>query len=335
MNWSLGNYWYLLLFILLPLFGLLMYRYLRWKDARKNLFAQSKFQEDLFSKNRGFSRFFPLLYLIATCFLIIATVDIISGTQKIKTKQKINNVIFVLDVSNSMNAQDVDPDRLTEAKNIMIQSLAKMKNDKVGIVVFAGQAISIMPLTTDYSAAATYIQGIETSIMPTQGTDFLNAIKAAVEKFKNVPKGSRKIVMISDGEDNEGNEENAAKLAKKEGISIISVGVGTTQGAPVPEYIFGQLMGYKLDQNGNTVISKKETAALKNLASETGGYFVDATSLDEITAEIINDLDKSSTSSESVIDSESANHYYQYPLALALIFFALIFLFNPKRDFNI
>ncbi len=110
----------------------------------------------------------------------------------------------MLDVSNSMNAEDIEPSRLTEAKNLMMQTMSKMKNDKVGIVIFAGQAMSIMPLTTDYNSAETYIGAIETNSMKIQGTDFLKGMQAAAEKFKNVSKGSRKVILLSDGEDNEG-----------------------------------------------------------------------------------------------------------------------------------
>jgi Ca-activated chloride channel family protein len=148
-----------------------------------------------------------------------------------------------------------------------------MKNDKVGIVIFAGQAMSIMPLTTDYNSAETYIGGIETNSMQIQGTDFLKGMQAAAEKFKNVSKGSRKVILLSDGEDNEGNDNAAIRLANKEGITITSVGIGTDEGAPVPEYSFGQLMGYKTDINGRTVISKRQTEALKKMAGSTGGIY--------------------------------------------------------------
>ncbi|SEF72642.1 Ca-activated chloride channel family protein [Halpernia humi] len=335
MNWSLGNYWYLLLLLLLPLFGTLIFQYLKWKDKRRNVFAESRFQPELFTINKRFSKILPLFYLLGTLFLIISIVDILNGTEQIKAKQKVNNVIFLLDVSNSMNAQDVEPSRLQEAKNIMEQSLAKMQNDKVGIVVFAGDAISIMPLTTDYSAASNYIDGIETSVMPTQGTDFLKAMQVVTEKFKNIPKGSRKIILLSDGEDNEGNEEDALKLAKKEGISIISVGIGTEEGAPVPEYIFGQLMGYKLDATGETVLSKRQTNALKDLAENTNGSYIDGNNLDEATTQIRTALAKSASSTETFVNSQTAVHFYQYSLALSLFFFLLILIFNPKSDFSI
>ena len=160
MNWYLGNYWYLSLLLLLPLLGFLMLNFVRWKNRRKDTFAESRFQETLFEKKSGFSKVLPVLYLIATLFLVLSIVDLLSGSEEVKTKQKMNNVIFLLDVSNSMNAQDVQPNRLDEAKNIIVQTMNKMTNDKVGIVVFAGEASSIMPLTTDFTAAESYIGGM-------------------------------------------------------------------------------------------------------------------------------------------------------------------------------
>lgn len=335
MNWYLGYYWYLLLLLLLPLLGALMLHFVKWKKQRRNTFAEVRFQDGLFEKKPAFSKILPLLYLMATLFLILAIVDVLSGSEEIKTKQKMNNVIFLLDVSNSMNAQDVPPNRLDEAKNIMVQTMGKMTNDKVGIVVFAGDATSIMPLTTDFTAAETYISGIETEVIKTQGTDFLKGMKAVTEKFRNIAKGSRKVVLLSDGEDNEGNEKAAIKLAKSEGISVITVGVGTQEGAPIPEYVFGQLMGYKTTASGETVISKRQVNALQNISSETGGTYVDGNNLDQATAQIIDGLKKTSTSSETLVKSQNAIHYYQYFLGVSIFLFLLIFLFNPKREFNV
>ena len=335
MNWTLGNNWYLLLLLLLPLLGIIMVAYLKWKNQRKSIFAEAQFQDELFEKKSGFSKVMPVLYLVSTLFLVLAIVDLLSGSEEVKSKQKMNNVIFLLDVSNSMNAQDVAPNRLDEAKNIIINTMSKMKNDKIGIVVFAGEASSIMPLTTDYQAAETYLGGVETSILKIQGTDYLKAMRTVVEKFKNIPKGARQVILLSDGEDNEGNEKPAAKLAAKEGISVISVGIGSEEGAPIPEYVFGQLMGYKTDINGQTVISKRENLALKNIASQTKGAYVDGNILENATTQIIDGLRKSAASSETMVKSNNAIHYYQYFLGLSIFFFLLIFLSNPKRDFNI
>ncbi|MCU7614926.1 VWA domain-containing protein [Chryseobacterium sp. GMJ5] len=335
MNWYLGNYWYLLLLLVLPVLAFFMIRFLQWKKKRKQIFADLQFHDALFEKKSGFTKFFPTLYLLATLFLIFSIIDLLSGSEEVKSKQKMNNVIFMLDVSNSMNAEDIEPSRLNEAKNVMIATMHKLRNDKVGIVIFAGQATSIMPLTTDYNSAETYINAIESQSVQSQGTDFLKAMEIAVQKFKNVSKGSRKVVFFSDGEDNEGNDNEAIKLANKEGISIISVGIGSDEGAPVPEYEYGQLMGYKNDSNGQTVISKRQTEALVKMAQSTDGIYIDGNNLNEAPDKIADALSKKSSSSEVMVKSQNANHYYQYFLAVSIFFFLLLFLLNPKRDFNI
>lgn len=335
MDWYIDNYWLLLLLLLLPLLGILLFRFVKWKNSRKNIFAEERFQESLFEKKYKFSKIFPILYLLASLFLIFAIIDLLNGKEEIKTTQRLNNVIFLLDVSNSMNAEDIQPNRLTEAKNIVLNTMGKLKNDRVGIVVFAGESSSIMPLTTDYTAADTYVSAIETGMVKIQGTDFLKAMQETVKKFKNVPKGSRKVVLISDGEDNEGNENEASQLAKKEGISVISVGIGTEEGAPVPEYIFGQLMGYKVDRMGQTVITKRQTQALEKISNSTGGSFIDGNNLEEATSKILDNLSNKGGTSSVFIQSHNAIHYYQYFLAVSLVLYLLIFLLNPQKDFNI
>lgn len=333
-NWFLGDYWYLLLLLLLPLFGLLMLHFIRWQSARRSIFADARFRDSIFTRSSSFSALFPLLYLLASLFLILSVVDVLSGNEEIKTKQKLNNVIFMLDLSNSMNAEDTPPNRLAVAKNLVIQAMQELAGNRVGIVVFAGEAYSVMPLTTDIAAAENYLSALETSVVQIQGTDFMKGVSAAAEKFKNVPKGSRKIVLISDGEDNEGNEENAIRDAKRNGVSVTTVGIGSDEGAPVPEYLYGQLMGYKNDGAGQTVISKRQTEALKTIAAQTGGEYIDGNAAGAA-SQLVKALQKQSSESEILVKSNTAVHYYQYLLAPAILLFLTVIIFNPKRDFNI
>lgn len=325
----------MLLLLLLPVIGYFIIHYIRWKNRKRNLFAENRFQDVLFEKTSGFAKLFPVLYLLGFLFLIFSIIDLLGGKEEISVQQNVSSTIFVLDVSNSMNAQDIQPSRLEEAKNIIINSLQKLTNDRVGIIVFAGDAYSVMPLSSDYSAAETYLQGIETSVIQNQGTDFLKPIQIAAQKFKNITKGSRNIVLISDGEDNEGHEDEAINLAKKQGIRVTAVGVGTEEGAPIPEYYFGQLMGYKSDMYGETVVSKLQTKALRNISSSTGGSYLDGNNLESTVNNLMDELRKNTGSSSTTISSQSAVHYYQYFLAVSVLFFFLIFLFNPKRDFNL
>ena len=335
MDFSIGNYWYLLLLLLLPVVAVLVFSFKKWKKAKKTLFAEAKFHQELYPKGNVFSKVFPVLYLLGFLFLVLAMVDFLSGKQEMKVQQKVNSVIFVLDVSNSMNAEDIEPTRLQQAKNILKNCIQQMHDDKIGIVVFAGDAQSIMPLTSDYSAAENYIDAIETNIIPKQGTDFLKAVDVAADKFKNVPNGARKIIMISDGEDNEGNEKAAISKAQKEGITINTIGVGTEEGAPIPMYMYGQLMGYKTDASDETVITKRQTEALMSIAYDTDGEYIDGNNLSTAVSKILTILQTQKGSSQTVIDTQSAVHYYQWFLGISVLFFILIFMLNPKNDLNI
>lgn len=335
MDWYFGNTYYLFLFLLLPVLGIVVWRFSAWKKHRQVRFAESRFRKELFEKKSWFSRLFFPLYILAFTFLILSVVDVLKGSEEVETQQKMSNIIFLLDVSNSMNAEDVQPNRLAEAKNLIINTLQQLKNDRVGVVVFAGDAVSVMPLTTDYSAAETYLGGIETDVIKIQGTDFLKGMQTAAKKFKNISKGSRKVVLISDGEDNEGNADAAVREAKNQGMSVISVGIGTDEGAPVPSYLFGQLMGYKTDVNGETVISKRQTQALQKIASATDGAYIDGNNLDAAVHQLTQKLGETSSSATSMVKSRNGIHYYQYTLALSLLLFLIIYFFNPKRDFNL
>ena len=335
MDLFIGNYWNLLLLLLIPVLALFLAGFLKWRNRKRSIFANAKFHDVLFEKSSAFTKFFPLLYILAFLFLILSLLDFMGGSEELETEQKFSNVMFMLDISKSMNAEDVEPDRLERAKNIMIETMAKMKSDKVGIVIFAGDAISIMPLTSDYSSIETYISGITTDGMKVQGTDFLKGMQAVVQKFGNVNTSSRKVVLISDGEDNEGNENAAIKLANKENIVVTTVGVGTDEGAPVPEYLYGQLMGYKMDGDGETVISKRQVNALKKIADDTGGAYIDGNNLNEAPLQILDSLSKKVSSSKAKVKSQNAIRYYQYFLAISLLLFFTIYFFNPKHDFNV
>lgn len=333
MDFSIGNFWYLFLLLLLPIVAILIFGFKKWKIEKQFLFAEAKFQKELFSSPQRFSGLLPVLYLLAFLFLILAMADLLSGKKEMKVKQKTSSVIFLLDVSNSMNAQDVQPSRLELAKSLIINSIQNLNDGKVGVVVFAGDAESIMPLTSDYSAADTYLSPLETNIIGRQGTDFLKAVEVSTKKFKDIPKGARKIILISDGEDNEGNEKAAIEEAEKEGITINSVGIGSDEGAPIPVYEFGQLMGYKTDSNNETIITKRQKEALMSMAYETNGEYIDGNDLNAAIPKIISILKKKGDV-ETTVDTKTAIHYYQWFLAVSLFLFFLIYFLNPKKDLN-
>lgn len=334
MDWSFDKSEYLLLLLLLPLLAFLMFHFLKWKKRKKEAFADTVFINQLFNKQSKYSYFIVILYIGAFLFLILSITDVLKGKEEMKTKQKFGNVVFMLDVSNSMNVEDVSQNRLTLEKQIVIDALHKMSNDRVGVVIFAGDAVSIMPLTTDYSAVETYISSLETSVISKQGTDFLKGMQQVAALYKNTNSSAKNCVIISDGEDNEGHDKDAANFARQQGIKVTTIGVGTDAGGPVPTYEFGQLMDYITDSSGDPVISKRQTDALKNIASTTGGTYIDGNSSD-VLQQVNQALKNLGTDVSKVVSAKTSIHYYQWFLAISLFLFFIIYLTNPKRDLNI
>ena len=248
-----------------------------------------------------------------------------------------SDVIFLVDVSNSMNSNDVEPSRLEQAKLILNKTLNQLGEERVGIVIFAGEARTMMPLTTDYSSVNIYLENLSSDLIKRQGTDFLLAMEETEKKLKKGDSGLKKVILISDGEDNEGNHDAAVNLAQKNNIAVTSVGIGTEEGGAIPELQFDIYQDYKKDEDGNTVITKRETQALKTISEKTGGVYIDGNSVERAANEIIKDIKSSQkdggrASKISILNKE---HYYQWFLAGALVLLFLIYFLNPRRDLNI
>ncbi|MDO4763967.1 MAG: VWA domain-containing protein [Flavobacteriaceae bacterium] len=331
MNWQIENYWNLLLLGLIPMLVFLLYRFQKWKKAKKEVFAEKEFHHILFDKSHFFGKLLPILYLLGFSFLILALIDFTSKEKEgVELNQKFSNILFLVDVSNSMNAQDVEPSRLEKAKEILKQSLYYLENEKVGVIVFAGDSRSIMPLTMDYSSVELYLENIYSDIIQRQGTDFLAAIQEAGKKLDKIL-GAKKVILISDGEDNEGHHNEAIREANKLGINIISIGVGTEQGAPIPD-LYNYYQDYKRDEYGQIIITKREISALKSIAEKTNGKYIDGNSHNAVNELIkqIRNFDKITNKNTSYL--LITHYHYQWFLGIALFIFLMIYLFNPKRN---
>jgi Ca-activated chloride channel family protein len=189
------------------------------------------------------------------------------------------DVVVAIDVSKSMLARDVTPSRLERAKLEVRDFLKKIGGDRVGLVVFAGEAFIQCPLTTDHEAATVFLRSVEPGSVPQPGTSIKKAIAKAREMLRHVPEGAktRLLVLITDGEDHEGEAVEEARAAAEEGVTIFTIGIGSASGEPVPELDEGGAMtGYKKDKAGNTVLSKLDESLLKQVASSSGGLYVHA-----------------------------------------------------------
>lgn len=338
MNWEFGNYRYFGLLLILLMVLYLLWDFSKWRKKKREFFAESRFQKHIFGEKSRFSGVLVLCYVMSFLLLILSFVDIVKNEKtEMSVEKASSDVIFLVDVSNSMNSNDIEPSRLEQAKLILNKTLNQLHEERVGIVVFAGEARTMMPLTTDYSSVDIYLENLSSDLIKRQGTDFLLAMEETEKKLKKGTSGLKKVVLISDGEDNEGNHDAAVNLAQKNNIAVTSVGIGTEEGGAIPELQFNLYQDYKKDEDGNTVITKRETQALKTISEKTGGVYIDGNSVERAANEIIKDIkssqkDDGKASKISILNKE---HYYQWFLVGALVLLFLIYFLNPKRDLNI
>ena len=338
MNWEFGNYRYFGLLLVLLMAAYLLWDFSKWRKKKRDFFAESRFQKHIFGEKSRFSGVLVLCYVMSFLLLILSFVDIVKNEKtEMSVEKASSDVIFLVDVSNSMNSNDIEPSRLEQAKLILNKTLNQLGEERVGIVVFAGEARTMMPLTTDYSSVDIYLENLSSDLIKRQGTDFLLAMEETEKKLKKGTSGLKKVVLISDGEDNEGNHDAAVNLAQKNNIAVTSVGIGTEEGGAIPELQFNLYQDYKKDEDGNTVITKRETQALKTISEKTGGVYIDGNSVEKAANEIIKDIksnqkDGGKASKISILNKE---HYYQWFLTGALVLLLLIYFLNPRRDLNI
>jgi Ca-activated chloride channel family protein len=207
------------------------------------------------------------LFNIVLSLLIIALAQPQMGTRMEKIERKGIDIMIALDVSKSMLAQDVAPSRLEKSKLLLQTLLKKLDGDRVGLVVFAGNAYLQMPLTADYSSLLMYLRSINPNLIPTQGTNITQALEQSEGAFSATDKKYKAILIITDGEDHEENAINKAEQIASEGTKVFAIGVGTPNGGTIPEYDEnGNKIGEKLDENGQAIISKMNANMLQALA---------------------------------------------------------------------
>jgi Ca-activated chloride channel family protein len=209
--------------------------------------------------------------MFAIAFLIVVLARPQFGSKKeTVTRQGIETVI-ALDISNSMLAEDIAPNRLEKAKNIISKLIDKFENDKVGLIVFAGDAFVQLPITNDFISAKMFLESITPSLISRQGTDIGAAINLAMKSFTPNEEVGKAIIVITDGENHEGGAEDAAKAASEKGIAVYMLGVGTADGAPIPT---GNANEYRKDKDGNIVMTRLNEEMSQNIARAGNGAYI-------------------------------------------------------------
>ena len=251
---------------------------------------------------------------------------------KLKTeKRKGVELEIALDVSNSMMAEDIQPNRLERSKRAISRLVDNLDNDKIGLIVFAGDAYTQLPITTDYASAKLFLNAVSTNIVPRQGTAIGAAINLAASSFSPQFKGNKAIIVITDGENHEDDAVGAATAAAQQGIVVHTVGMGLPQGAPIPVITNGQ-KDFRKDKNGQVVVTKLDEQMLQQIAAAGNGIYVRANNAQVGLNTLFNEINKMQGAEiESVVYAEYEDQY-QWFIALALFFFLLDYLVLERKN---
>ena len=330
----------LLWFLLLIPAGVALWIWLQYRNKKRlEQFADSSMFGRLIpdaSRWRPATKFG--LIMLAATFLIIAIANPQEGSKMVKGERLGSDISICLDISNSMMAEDIQPNRLERSKRIVTNLINELGSDRISLVVFAGSSYVQMPLTNDYSAVKLFLDQIDCSLISAQGTAIGDAINKAMETFgygdpdrEWVKNQGRAIIVISDGENFEDDAEAAARSAAGEGVRICTIGMGLPEGTPIPEYR-GGIKSYKRDREGNTVTTKLDEATLTSIAHAGKGVYVRATSINSGVQEIVHlieNLEKENYGEAMFSEYESR---YQYPLGAALICLIAELLIFERRN---
>ncbi len=279
------------------------------------------------SKGRPQVKFYLLLSAIIVTVFVIARPQFGSKLETVK-RQGIE-VMIALDVSNSMLAEDVQPNRLERSKQLLYKMLEGMNNDKLGIIVFAGKAYTQLPMTSDYQAAKMYIASISPNLIPQQGTAIGTAINMSMRSFTSKEDLSRAIIIITDGENHEDDAIGAAKEAHEKGIQVNVIGIGKPEGSPVP------LQGsnnFRKDKSGTTVISKLNEQMCQQIAEAGGGIYVRADNTNTALKEIQKELNKAAKADVETKVYSEYNEQFQSIIWIVLIILLLEFCILERRN---
>jgi len=322
-------FWTLLVVPVLVVFFLLL-QY--WKKRTQKKFANKGLLKRLSPEQSLFKSILKLVVIcLAFASLSIALVNPKVGTKLETIKREGVDIVFAVDVSKSMLAEDIKPSRLEKAKQLVSKIMDNLGSDRVGIIAYAGKAFPQLPITTDYAAGKMFLQNMNTDMLSSQGTAINEAINLAKTYYDDDQQTNRVLMIISDGEDHSEDAITVAEEASKEGIKIFTIGVGNAKGGPIPLRRKGTLLGYKKDKQGETVITKLNEQTLKDIASQANGTYINGAITDKVVKQVkdlLNKMDKKEFEAQQIADFKDQ---FQWFLGLAiLLFFIDIFLLERK-----
>lgn len=315
---------YLYLWLIIPLIWIIQILVMRHRNKKMSASIDASLMPALAPMKTGAKAWTKLsIYSLALAALIAGIANPQSGSKMEEVKRKGIDIMIALDISNSMLAEDLYPNRIDRAKRSIQELLTYLKSDRIGIVVFAGEAFVQLPITTDYSAAKLFLNSISTDLITTQGTDIGNAIDLCVKSFDPESPTSKAIILISDGENHEESTSEAVDRAAQEmGVVVHTIGMGSVEGAPIPIYRGGQRTGFRQNKEGNTVVTKLNESMLRSLAEQTGGIFIRSSNAQSGMAyvfEEIEQMEKVEVGTKVYTDFEDQFAYLLLPALILLI----------------
>jgi Ca-activated chloride channel family protein len=305
--------------ILVVALGLFLWRVFWQKSVQKKFF--SKRALDRLGPNQSLIKSWIKFVVWALCIasLIVALVNPKLGTKiETVTRQGVD-VVFAVDVSKSMLAEDVAPNRLEKSKQLVTQIINNLVGDRVGVIGYAGSAFPQVPITTDFASAKLFLNNMNTDMVSSQGTAINEAINLSKTYYNDQEQTNRVLFIVSDGEDHQEQDQDAVAAAVASGIQIYTIGVGSSAGAPIPIKRNGILQYYKRDQDNNQVITKLNAQNLQNIAEWGQGKYIDGTQTKEVVAQvqdILNAMDKTEFEAKQFTDFKDQ---FQWFLVLALV----------------
>ncbi|MBI1192587.1 MAG: VWA domain-containing protein [Bacteroidetes bacterium] len=329
------DHWLYLLFGLIPLL-LLFGATAWWRKRAIGQFADPRMAGALLkdhSSTRKGLRF--ILVLLAMASLILALANLRMGAKKQTVKREGADIMLAVDLSRSMLAEDLRPNRLDRSKFFIAQLLRELRNDKVGLVVFAGNAYLQMPLTVDSRAALMYLNILDTEVIPRQGTAIGEAIALATEAFEQGqgPAGktkNRALIIVTDGENNEGDAVELARKASESGIAVFTVGVGTVKGAPIPMASRSGIVDFKRDQAGNIVLTKLNETMLQEIAAAGNGKYYHISGGTQTIKDIATALDQLDKQTGESFEYTDYRKHFPVFLSIALVLLVFEFLLTDR-----
>lgn len=304
-----------------------------WKQKARRKFADIELLQALSPDRSPFKTSLKLiLRCLALFFLVIALVNPKIGSKLETVKREGVDLVFAVDVSRSMLAEDAAPNRLEKAKQLVSQIVNNLVSDRIGIIAYAGKAFPQLPITTDYGVGKMFLQSLSTEMLSSQGTAIDQALILAQTFYSDDAQTNRILFIISDGEDHGDNiAKEVAKQVGDQGIRIFTIGVGDNQGVPIPIKQNGVMMTYKKDENGEVVITKRNEETLRSIAEVANGFYIDGNSTAEVVDQVSAILDQMDKKEFESTQFAEYKDQFQWFLGLGLLILIIDVLFLERK----